>query len=62
MTITKLNKGKLSLVWLLSCLSCYGWQIRFARSGFIKVGDSSLTVSIGMSIFDEPISFIDLFT
>jgi diguanylate cyclase (GGDEF)-like protein len=28
----------------------------------IKVGDSSLTVSIGMSIFDEPISFIDLFT
>ncbi|MBA6288568.1 diguanylate cyclase [Colwellia sp. MB3u-4] len=28
----------------------------------IKVGDSSLTVSIGMSICDEQISFIDLFT
>jgi len=28
----------------------------------IKVGDSSLTVSIGVSICDEPISFIDLFT
>jgi len=28
----------------------------------IKVGDSSLTVSIGMSICDEKISFIDLFT
>jgi diguanylate cyclase (GGDEF)-like protein len=27
----------------------------------IKVGDSSLTISIGMSICNEPISFIDLF-
>jgi diguanylate cyclase (GGDEF)-like protein len=27
----------------------------------IKVGDSSLTVSIGMSTCDEPISFIDIF-
>jgi GGDEF domain-containing protein len=36
--------------------------VNASLSANIKVGDSSLTVSIGMSIFDEPISFIDLFT